>query len=294
MTTPARLWFTFPAAMRTIIVGLLAALAGCEPSEMATLDAAVDDVASDAPAGTLVVVTINARCLIDDWDARLPILADGLVAAGVDVVGLQEVCSQPGGRDVLEELVAALTARGAGQFAFTRTTTHFAWDMYNEGLAILSRHPIGEVRVTELPAGALPRKLLAARIMAPAGPRLFGVTHLDHQSTATRGQQAQAVATALDAFAPGVPTVLVGDLNETPGGSVSSALTAAGLVDAWQALKPSDAGYTFPASGPTIRIDYVWTRGDAVGATSIDRIFSMPAGSTYASDHLGIRAILGK
>jgi endonuclease/exonuclease/phosphatase family metal-dependent hydrolase len=279
---------------RAPLLCLLAAFTACEHAEPAAPDApntpAIDASASSAP---LVVVTINLRCLIDGWDTRLPLLADGLVAAGADVIGVQEVCAEPGGRDALEELIAALAARGVGGLAHTRTTTHRAWDTYDEGLAILSRHPIATVHIEPLPAGAIPRKVIAARVLAADGLRVFAVTHLDHQNAATRAEQAAAVADVLDELAAGTPTVLVGDLNEGPGGGVGAALTGAGLADAWMNLHPGDGGFTFPAHAPDIRIDYVWTRGDAVHPARIDRILTMPAGAIFASDHVGLSATLG-
>lgn len=278
--------------MKRRAVALIALFAACEGSDPAP-DAAMEP-AADAPAvaAPLVVVTVNARCLIDDWDARLPVLADGLRASDADVIALQEVCAQPGGRDVLEELIGALAARGANGYAFTRTTTHLAWDMYSEGLALLSRHPIADVRIESLPTSGIPRKLLAARIAAPAGERIVAVTHLDHQSAPTRVQQVQAALTALDAVAA-IPTVVVGDFNEAPGGGVTDALVGGGFGDAWADVRPTDAGHTFPASGPTVRIDYVWTRGETVRPTAIEQILATPVGTTFASDHVGLRATLG-
>ncbi|MCB9574442.1 MAG: endonuclease/exonuclease/phosphatase family protein [Kofleriaceae bacterium] len=245
--------------------------------------------ADAATAAPVTVVTLNLRCLIDDWDARLPLIADGLIAAAPDVIALQEVCAAPGGRDALEELVAALVARGAGDPAVTRTTTHLAWDTYDEGLAILAFHPIAAVRVEPLTGGALPRKLLAARIAGPAGALVLGATHLDHQSDAARAAQAAAVAAALDGFAGDAPTLLLGDLNEAPGGGVTSTLEAAGFTDGWRAVHPDDPGATFPSVAPDARIDYVWLRGAA--ATTATRIL-VPTGDVAASDHLGVRVTI--
>lgn len=279
---------------RAFVLGMLAVVTACHGAEPATPDApsapAVDAAEAGAP---LTVVTINLRCLIDDWDARLPVLADGLAAADADVIAMQEVCTVTGARDALEELTAALAARGAGTLATTRTTTHLAWDMYGEGLAIISRLPIAHVHVASLPTSGIPRKLLAARVVAPGGARVVGVTHLDHQSSTTRTSQAQAALAALDVFGAGAPAVLVGDFNESPGGGVGTTLAGAGFADAWPALDPSDAGFTFPASAPAARIDYVWTRGAAVEPAAIDRILATPVGAIYASDHLGLRATLG-
>jgi endonuclease/exonuclease/phosphatase family metal-dependent hydrolase len=245
-------------------------------------DAARPDAAATAP---LTVVTLNLRCLIDDWDARLPVLADGLAATGADVFGLQEVCAEPGGRDALEELLAALAARGVDVAVPVRTTTHLAWDTYQEGLAIVSRHPVAEVAIAALPAGALPRKVLAARIDAPGGPVVVATTHLDHQSGEVRAAQAAAAAAVAGGLAGEAPQILVGDLNEAPGGGVDDALAGAGLADVWATLRPDDAGATFPSSAPEVRIDYVWTAGLQARAIA-------PILDARASDHLGLSATL--
>ena len=246
--------------------------------------------ADAAAAAPLRVVTLNLRCLIDDWDARLPLVADGLAALAPDAIALQEVCAEPGGRDALEELAAALAARGAGDLAQTRTTTHRAWDTYDEGLAILSRHPIAAVRVAPLPAGALPRKILAARLDSPGGPVVLASTHLDHQSETVRAEQAVAAAAALDDLAAGEPALLLGDLNEPPGAGVAAALAGAGFTDAWAAVHPADPGATFPASAPSVRIDYIWARGLTPDAA--ERVLAEPSGAVYPSDHVGVSAAL--
>jgi endonuclease/exonuclease/phosphatase family metal-dependent hydrolase len=279
------------------LLALLAVMAGaCRGPDAATPDASAH---SDAPhdtatASSFAVATINLRCLIDDWDARLPILADELATANIDVHGLQESCTQPGGRDQLEELVAALASRGAGPLATARTTTHLAWDVYGEGLAIISRYPIADISVHALPAGAFPRKLLAAELITPGGPRIVAVTHLDHQSTATRAAQIATVVAALDEFARGTPIVFVGDLNEVPGGNVTTTLETAGFIDAWSTARPGEPGHTHPADAPTRRIDYVWSRG--VGTARAAELLLAtpggPSGTTYASDHLAVMAML--
>jgi endonuclease/exonuclease/phosphatase family metal-dependent hydrolase len=271
-------------------LALMIALAGCGRQEVTIPDAARSDVPlADAGSGVpRTIVTLNLRCLIDDWDARLPIIVDGLIATDADVIGLQEVCAIAGGRDALEELVTALGDRGWTDVVAVRTTTHLAWDMYDEGLAVLSRHPIEATRVVVLPMGALPRKALITRIAAPGGRLVVATTHLDHQSATTRAAQASAAASAVSTFATaGEPAALVGDLNDQPGGGVATALSAAGWADAWTTVHSGDAGPTFPASGPTIRIDYVWVR-DATPMT-IERILQTPVSGVFASDHVGLR-----
>ncbi|MBZ0236265.1 MAG: endonuclease/exonuclease/phosphatase family protein [Deltaproteobacteria bacterium] len=187
-------------------------------------------------------------------------------------------------------------ARGARRRArerrhAARTVTHRAWDAYDEGLAILSRHPIAEVHVETLPPGAIPRKVLVARIERDGEPITFATTHLDHQDAAVRARQAAAASSAVATLAGTGPRVLVGDLNEGPGGGVGAALEDNAWADAWAVLHPGDPGPTFPASNPTARIDYVWIAG-ALAPQAIERTFAAPVAGVHASDHLGVRAVL--
>ena len=275
-------------ALALVVASACTGASSGDPDALPADDGAGPDAAAPTP---LVVVTLNLRCLIDDWEARLPLVADGLAAAAPDVIGLEEVCLGPGGRDALEALVAALAARGVTSLASARTVTHRAWDAYDEGLAILSRHPIAEVHVETLPPGAIPRKVLVARIERDGEPITFATTHLDHQDAAVRARQAAAASSAVATLAGTGPRVLVGDLNEGPGGGVGAALEDNAWADAWAVLHPGDPGPTFPASNPTARIDYVWIAG-ALAPQAIERTFAAPVAGVHASDHLGLRAVL--
>jgi len=257
--------------------------------------AAVSDTA--APGAALRVVSLNLRCLIDDWDARLPILVDGLAAVDPDVLGLQEVCAEPGVRDALPELLAGLAARTGRTYATHRAVTHRAWDTYDEGLAIASALPLEAAKTVALPAGTFPRKVLLARLTLPGGGTVaFATTHLDHQSTATRKTQAAAVATATAGYREDAePLVLTGDFNEGPAaGEVHATLADAGFTDVWAALYPGEVGNTFPSSNPTGRIDYVWLvpADGALAPRAITRILTEAVGGVRGSDHLGLAAEL--
>lgn len=247
--------------------------------------------ADDAPrvrvqaAAPLQIVTLNLRCLLDDWDARLPAIVDVLAELEPDLVGLQEVCVEPRGRNNLQQLAEAL-ARRTGRAYHTRyARTHWSWDQYDEGVGVLTPHRIETHREYALPGGVFPRKLLAARVVSPRGPVVLGSTHLDHRSTDSRGTQAEAVVSGLDAFG-GDLIVLTGDLNETPGGRVTQTLETAGFEDAWRSGE--GPGHTFPATRPRARIDYIWLRGDGATVSSAAVLFR----GSEASDHLGVGAVI--
>ncbi|QGN35184.1 endonuclease/exonuclease/phosphatase family protein [Microlunatus sp. Gsoil 973] len=83
---------------------------------------------------------------------------------------------------------------------------------------------------------------------------------------------------------PGEPTVIVGDVNERPGGPVWQLAGRAGLADA-----TADAGPTFPARDPQARIDAVWASPEL----TVNRIDPNDVGVTTvlmsrASDHLPV------
>lgn len=259
--------------------------------------------AEDAPALTvreaprLRVVTLNLRCLADDWDRRRPLVIDGLAAIDPDLMGFQEVCAEPSsGRDNLGELLAGLAERTGRTYVVHRAVTHFSFDRYDEGLALVSAHGLIRQQEEDLPAGIFPRKVLLARSDTPIGPIALATTHLDHRSSEARAEQAGVLARWLAAATEAdEPVVLTGDFNEEPdGGEVHATLSGSGLTDLWALLRPGEPGLTFPASGPEIRIDAVWLRAGAAGpeAVSIERFLDRAEGGVTGSDHLGLNAEL--
>ena len=56
---------------------------------------------------------------------------------------------------------------------------------------------------------------------------------------------------------------------------------------------PGDPGYTIPSDGPDRRINYVYILpGSVAPLPTIDaceRVFTVPMGGVYASDHIGVR-----
>ena len=245
-----------------------------------------------AQPGDLRAVTMNLRCLVDDWDARLPVLADGLAAEDADVYGFQEACAG-GGRDNLNELVSALSSRTGRAYEVLRTVTHRSWsDTYDEGLALITPHRIGASQVVDLPAGVFPRKSILARVVGPQGPFVLATTHLDHLNGDTRSAQAAALRDAALAFVlPGEGLIVSGDMNEGPGGGVQAAFAGASFLDLG-----ADAGPTFPASGPTERIDQLWLRAASSGFDPeiAARILTSDVGGVLASDHVGVSVRIGR
>jgi endonuclease/exonuclease/phosphatase family metal-dependent hydrolase len=130
------------------------------------------------------------------------------------------------------------------------------------GNVVLSRTPLRDVQVIDLPYGEGPqaRSALTAVVDGPGGtPVRVTTVHLQHRddNTPTRLEQIAALTAALPDDGP---SVLAGDLNAGPGSPEVEALTAAGWVSAIDTAGDPDA-LTHPSDDPEVRIDWVLGRG---------------------------------
>lgn len=144
----------------------------------------------------------------------------------------------------------ARIARVAGRRALWGPPRRFG----NFGNAILVREKPRETRLVRLSrtVGLEPRGLLVARF----GSITVATTHLGLVGE----ERMRHAGEILEALPSGGPVILAGDLNEGPDGpAVQTLLTR--FVDAF-ALTGEGPGFTFPASSPSHRIDYVLTSRD--------------------------------
>ena len=119
-------------------------------------------------------------------------------------------------------------------------------------------------------------------------------THFDHVSGWARRESARLIGEV--AAVRGVPAVVMGDLNATPGSRPLEALARAGLVDAWErAAERATPEYgtraAYRAGRRTgRRIDHILVTPDIdverVGVNVAD------VGGRWASDHLPVHAVL--
>jgi len=281
-----------------LLAAVLAMFAACEAAPSpddspdaalpGSADAALQDVPDAAMATATVVATANIRCLIDDWDQRLPLLVAEIERVRPDVLALQEVCRDTQtGRDALTELLDALSL----DYTAARAQTHLAWDRYEEGIAVLALDPVLSSTVVDLPAGAFPRRAVIARIAAPSGPLVFAGTHLSFgdERAATRAAQLAAVRAAVDTVrGPCDTAVVTGDFNESPNGAAVTAALTHGYADAWAEAHPGDAGATVPSDDPSARIDYILVSAGNAVAGHTERFLDVSQGAIYPSDHLGV------
>lgn len=206
-------------------------------------------------------------------------IAEVIMQAGADLVALQEVderTRRTGGIDQAGEL-----ARLTGMYHAFAPFMDFQGGRY--GLAVLSRFPMEEMRVIDLPPGAHePRTALAITVAPPGHGRLTFVSlHLDWLEPDTnRFAQARALVDALSADSP---VILAGDFNDTP----ESRTMRLFLSEFAEAPKPENARWTFPSDRPEQEIDFIIFR--PVDAwTGSSRVLD----EEIASDHRPVLAVL--
>lgn len=259
----------------------------------------------------LKVVTLNLWGEQPPLERRLELATAGLRALSPDVIALQEVREVP---QVVPNTAEALARQLGMEWTFAAATP---WGGGDEGLALLSRHPIVERRVHELPH-AVPterRLLLGAGIVTPAGRVEVYTTHLNYRLTDGQKREDQVVAidAHIGAVSSELPKILVGDFNATPDSDEIRFLrglhTAGGRrtywQDAWERRHGRADGFTWARANPYTsrlrwlerdrRLDYVFVgplRRDGRGVVQECRIvLDDPAtDGTLASDHYGLYA----
>jgi endonuclease/exonuclease/phosphatase family metal-dependent hydrolase len=163
----------------------------------------------------LRVLTLNIWNHQGPWERRLPLIRAGIQGLGPDLIGLQEVISNPTrsqAHDIAEGLgyeVAFGPAHDLGEGSFF-------------GNAVLSRWPIERHKAFPLPTHGTDenRSLLLAVAASPHGKIPIFVTHLNwkfHHGV-VREWQVVTIASHVQREAPmdGLPPILVGDFNAQP------------------------------------------------------------------------------
>lgn len=173
------------------------------------------------PPDQFRAVTLNLWGEQPPLGQRLGLVVSQILELSPDVVALQEVREVGGAQPVAN--TARTLAEALGMTCVYQKTV--AWGDGDEGLAILSRHPVveqGHVRLPHaMPDKADERILLWALLDTGQGQVLCGSTHLTYRMThgQERVDQILAIVQTLDdlraRLMPGV-TVLMGDFNAAP------------------------------------------------------------------------------
>ena len=232
---------------------------------------------------TLTLLSYNIHSGVGlDGVLDLRRIADVIAASEADLVALQEVDRHRRAQSRFEDQPGVLAERLGLHLVYAANLddepARPGAQRAQYGTALLSRLPLEGVTNTLLPCfpGSEQRGLLDATVRVDGtGLRVLG-THLQWDTETERTRQAEAIVATLDER----PTVLLGDLNTTPGSAAYTCL-AGRLDDAWAVVGEGD-GHTFEAEQPPRRIDYVWV-GGGVRAVSARVIAS------DASDHHALR-----
>lgn len=238
------------------------------------------------------ILTLNIQSHAEKhgaWSERQKLIERAITDAQPDIVVLQAVSLDPGRHpsDQATQLAANLEGYRA---VFVPATTRP--DGRQDGLAFLSRGRLPDVQ--PFPLSLRPgledtsrRILLHGRFETPEGPLDVFNAHFSWVAE----QQEDNVQEALSVLegTAGNAAILAGDFNMQPDNPYLGRLREAEWVDAWTLLRPGEEGFTFAeASEPSLRIDYLWTRG--VRAREISVVLAGSEGPLRASDHAGLLA----
>jgi endonuclease/exonuclease/phosphatase family metal-dependent hydrolase len=273
--------------------------------------------AGESPAG-LRVVTFNllhggpsSGLWGDDQhlDERLGLVARELRTLMPDIVGLQE-SSITRRRHVAARLGSELGLHWAHASATRRVSgirpldALLVWAMnFEEGPAVLSRWPIAETEIYDLPRCAKfydPRVVLRAAVDTPRGRLQVFSTHLTHDACQTK-----RLGEIVRAHPGPLPALVMGDFNASESTDWMQALVRdTGLVDAFRAANPDALGPTTwqrpgaPESTVTRRIDFIFVRPGPTAPARVRSsrvILSTPGrlangSALWPSDHYGVVA----
>jgi len=185
--------------------------------------------------------------------------------ADADVIALQEVNTA---------LLDRIRAEAWVREGYVLARTPFRVDTVpTHGLALLSRLPLGGVRLHPLPTH-MGRGVLVAEVRIEGAPLALAVVHLESMkpNADVRGAQLAAVFALLEGHAD---AIIAGDFNFCASWPEENGRIDARYADLWARLRPGEAGYTQDTEANAmlakaragerkqVRIDRILLRGDA-------------------------------
>ncbi|MCL2304434.1 MAG: endonuclease/exonuclease/phosphatase family protein [Planctomycetaceae bacterium] len=234
--------------------------------------------ADDAPK-ELRVLSYNIHIGIgNDKNLDLERTAKTILTQKPDLVAIQEI-DRLTERTQNVDQVAELE-RLTGMHAVFGKTINIGSGEY--GIAILSKYPITEHRITQLPRldNQEDRGVLEATIqLDDKTTLLFACTHFCHINEERRIKQAEKINELL-AQHDGL-VILAGDFNAKPGSKTIEILKAK-----WS--DATDEKPTFSSDNPRIKIDYIFYRPAEMVRVKETRVVEEPV----ASDHSPVLSVL--
>jgi endonuclease/exonuclease/phosphatase family metal-dependent hydrolase len=175
---------------------------------------------------------------------------------------------------------------------------------FAEGPAILSRYPIVESEIFNLPRCRRwydPRVLLGATVRTPAGDIRVYSTHTSRDDC-----QIARIGEIVTARGNGLPSFVMGDFNTADSMAPMEALRANGFIDVFREANTGTSGATVwqpvdaPTASATRRVDFVLALpGRQHGVRVLDSkvvldtpVRDVSGGTLWPSDHYGVFAIV--
>lgn len=248
--------------------------------------------------------------------ARLEAAAAGIAALQPDVIMLQEVRAGDGLTNTAADLAARLGADVGASYACATSGGPGVWGPGSaageEGLAILSAHPVSQVVKHVLPEARADetRILLSARVDIRGVPVFVHTTHLHYRlgDGVAREQQVLAIDELARNAGEGIH-VIGGDFNAAPDTDeirfMAGKHTLAGRRAVWQDAAPPAPGFTWARRNPNTawlawlaldrRIDYLFVSPERPKGVArvLDARVALDAPhetGVYASDHFALWA----
>lgn len=275
-----------------LVVTIGAGCAGVNRAEPASVAAEYANIVTAPPStSTLRVVTFNAHGA-SGRDIAIA-LESSPATAGADVILLQEVERHPttfGSRPARAAALLGLSYAYAPGYGLARGGSH--------GVAILSRYPLRDVEVVELPRyrvvfNSARRVAVGATADVGGTPiRLYSV-HLDNRVNPRQRQRQLEPVLRRAARASPHPVIIGGDVNTSPFCWLAHVVPVpCGVQDQRLEAYVRRRGFATPviASGPTsqwlgMRLDAIYTRGLTVRRYGVERRVRL-------SDHLPLWAVM--
>jgi len=231
---------------------------------------------------TLRIMTYNIHhCEGVDGKLDVERIAGVIRKQGCDLVALQEVDRNTTRSQRVDQL--AELGRLTGLQPYFGKAIDYGGGEY--GLGILSKLPIAETKIFQLPSGAKREQRIAIEVVVQpkTGPRfVFVCTHLDHSSG--ENDRTQQINELKKLFGGGPSqAILAGDFNCT-----SDKPELAPIMAHWSDVDGKKMSPTIPVAKPNRKIDYIFLQHDCPWSVDSAQVLDEPV----ASDHLPLVSTL--
>ncbi|MBW3112729.1 endonuclease/exonuclease/phosphatase family protein [Bacillus sp. MCCB 382] len=261
------------------------------------------------------LLTLNCHSWQEDSQhEKISTLADDIAEKSYDVIALQEV-SQLIESETVQGLVkkdnfalvllGELEKRGVSDYTLVWDFAHIGYDMYEEGVAILTKHPVVEehrffISKSHDQSYWKTRKIAGATISYKGKTFTFYSCHLGWWTDDEEPFQFQ-VDSLMEQVTPQSPFFLMGDFNNNAliRGEGYDYLLSKGLVDTFNEGVERDSGVTvqgniagWDENKVDLRIDLILSSEKMPVKSS--RVIFNDDNKPVVSDHFGVEVLLGE